>query len=135
VLGCQIGDPCWEGMGARGIGLVRLARNDVVEAVRWLDDARTRCVRTPDAYLWISAFCLDALCEVAIEHAADGAQRWAADLESLASRTGMNELLVRAQLHATALGAHGSLESATVFAAGIDNPAVLARLAVGAAPS
>ncbi|MGH2383130.1 MAG: hypothetical protein ACRDG7_18165 [Candidatus Limnocylindria bacterium] len=23
ALGCQIGDPCWEGLGARGIGLAR----------------------------------------------------------------------------------------------------------------
>jgi DNA-binding SARP family transcriptional activator len=131
ALGCQIGDPCWEGMGARGIGLVRLVHGDVADGIRWLDDARTRSVRIPDAYLWISAFCLDTLCETAIEHAAKGAERWVADLENLASRTGMNELLVRAQLHGAALGLRGTLESATVFAAGIDNPAVLGRLAVG----
>ncbi|HUH16675.1 MAG TPA: BTAD domain-containing putative transcriptional regulator, partial [Methylomirabilota bacterium] len=53
ALGCQIGDPCWEGLGARGIGLVKIANGDVAEGIRWLDDARTRCVRIPDAYLWI----------------------------------------------------------------------------------
>ncbi len=129
ALGCQIGDPCWEGMGARGIGLVRLARGDLDEAIRWLDDARVRCVRIPDAYLWIHAHCIDTLARVAIDHGVAGADRWVSDLEAVAARTGMNELLVRAQLHRAALGMRGALDSARVFADRIDNPAVLERLA------
>ena len=128
ALGCQIGDPCWEGMGARGIGLVKLANGDLDDGIRWLDDARTRCVRVQDAYLWILGFCLDALCEEAIAHGVAGADRWVADLEALASRTGMNEMLVRAQLHRAALGMPGARQSAAVFAARIDNPAVLRRV-------
>ncbi|MBA3234746.1 MAG: SARP family transcriptional regulator, partial [Chloroflexi bacterium] len=42
ALGCQIGDPCWEGLSARGIGLVHARHGRVAEAVKWLDDARTR---------------------------------------------------------------------------------------------
>lgn len=128
ALGCQIGDPCWEGMGARGIGLVNIANGDVAEGIRWLDDARTRCVRIPDAYLWIHGFCLDSLCEQAIAHGVTGADRWVSDLEAAAARTGMNELLVRAQLHRAALGMPGARESAAVFAERIDNPAVLRRV-------
>ncbi len=128
ALGCQIGDPCWEGMGARGIGLVKIADGDVAEGIRWLDDARTRCVRIPDAYLWIHGYCLDALCEQGIAHGMKGTDRWIADLEAVAARTGMNELLVRAQLHRAALGMPGTRESAAVFAVRIDNPAVLRRL-------
>jgi len=129
ALGCQIGDPCWEGMGARGIGLVLLARGDVDEAIRWLDDARVRCVRIPDAYLWIHAYCIDTLAQVAIDNGVAGADRWVNDLDAVAARTGMNELLVRAQLHRGALGMPGALDSARVFADRIDNPAVLQRLA------
>ena len=132
ALGCQIGDPCWEGMGARGIGLVKVARGDVAEGIQWLDDARTRCVRIPDAYLWIHGYCLDALCEQAIAHGVKGADRWVADLEAAAARTGMNELLVRAQLHRATLGMPGALDSAAVFAARIDNPAVLRRVEASA---
>jgi DNA-binding SARP family transcriptional activator len=128
ALGCQIGDPCWEGVGARGIGLVKIANGDVEEGIRWLDDARTRCVRVQDAYLWILAYCLDTLCEQAITHRLSGADRWAGDLEALAGRTGMNEMLVRAQLHRATLGMPGARESAAVFAARIDNPAVLRRV-------
>jgi tetratricopeptide (TPR) repeat protein len=132
ALGCQIGDPCWEGLGARGIGLVKIANGDVAEGIRWLDDARIRCVRIPDAYLWIHAYCLDSLCEQAISHHAKGADRWVSDLEAIAARTGMNELLVRAQLHRAALGMPGAGESAAVFATRIDNPAVLRRVEQGA---
>ena len=129
ALGCQIGDPCWEGMGARGIGLVKIINGDLEEGIRWLDDARTRCVRVQDAYLWILAYCLDTLCEQAIAHGVTGADRWVGDLEALSARTGMNEMLVRAQLHRAALGMPGARESAAVFAARIDNPAVLRRIA------
>ena len=128
ALGCQIGDPCWEGMGARGIGLVKIVNGDVADGIRWLDDARTRCIRFPDAYLWIHGYCLDALCEQAIAHAVKGADRWVSDLAAVAARTGMNELLVRAQLHRAALGMPGARESAAVFAERIDNPAILRRV-------
>jgi tetratricopeptide (TPR) repeat protein len=128
ALGCQIGDPCWEGMGARGIGLVKVANGDVAAGISWLDDARTRCVRIPDTYLWIYGYCLDSLCEQAISHGVKEAGRWVADLEGVAARTGMNELLVRAFLHRAALGTPGARESAAMFATSIDNPAVLQRL-------
>jgi DNA-binding SARP family transcriptional activator len=128
ALGCQIGDPCWEGVAARGIGLVHLSRGDVDSAIAWLDDARTRCVRIPDSYLWIHAYCLDALCETAIQVESPQARAWVGDLETLAARTGMNEMLVRAQLHRARLGDVRAVEAARLFADRIDNPAVLMRV-------
>jgi DNA-binding SARP family transcriptional activator len=128
AVGCQIGDPCWEGMGARGIGLVHLARGNVDDGIGWLDDARTRCVRIPDAYLWIHAFCLDSLCQAGIDHHVPETLRWISDLESLAARTGMSEMLVRAFLHRAASGDVSAVESARLFKERIDNPAVLARI-------
>ena len=132
ALGCQIGDPCWEGVTARGIGLVCLSRGDLDAAVSWLDDARTRCVRIPDSYLWVHAYCLDALCEAAIQAATPAdmprVRAWVGDLETLAARTGMNEMLVRAQLYRAALGDGRAADAARLFADRIDNPAVLARV-------
>jgi DNA-binding SARP family transcriptional activator len=125
AVGCQIGDACWEGMGARGIGLVKILEGAVADGIAWLDDATTRCIRIPDTYLWIHGYCLDALCEQAIAHGDERAGRWVAQLEALAARRGMNELLVRAYLHRAALGDAGARESAAMFAARIDNPAVL----------
>lgn len=108
---------------------MKILNGDVADGIRWLDDARMRCIRIPDTYWWIHGYCLDTLCEQAIAHGVTGADRWVSGLESLASRTGMNELLVRAQLHRAALGMPGAHESAAVFAARIDNPAVLRRVA------
>jgi DNA-binding SARP family transcriptional activator len=128
ALGCQIGDPCWEGIAARGVGLVHWTRGNVDEAISWLEDARTRCVRIPDSYLWIHAYCLDALCDVAIKANAPQARAWVGDLETLAARSGMYEMLVRAQLHRAALGDDRAADTARLFADRVDNPAVLSRV-------
>jgi DNA-binding SARP family transcriptional activator len=128
ALGCQVGDPCWEGISARGIGLVHRARGRVDESIAWLQDARTRSTRFPDVYLWVNAYCLDALCDVAIDGGAAKARAWVSDLETLAARTGMTELLTRAQLHRAALGDEGAAEAARLFADRIDNPAILDRV-------
>jgi DNA-binding SARP family transcriptional activator len=125
ALSLQLGDPCWEGIAARGIGLVADQRGDTEAALRWVDEARTRCVRLPDAWLWVEGYCLDALCSLAIEHRRPEAARWVEDLEALAARTGMRELLARAYLHRGRLGDRAAAEAARVLAAEVDNPAVL----------
>lgn len=134
TLGCQIADPCWEGVSGRGVGLVHAAEGRIEEAIRWLDDARTRCMRIADSYLWVHAYCLDALCSVAAEHRPREAAAWISDLETVAARTGMGEMLVRAHLHRASLGESGAIETAALFAARIDNPAVQRMVAARAAP-
>jgi DNA-binding SARP family transcriptional activator len=133
ALGCQVGDPCWEGIAARGIGLGHAAAGRVEDAIRWLDDARTRCMRVADAYLWVHAHCLDALCGVAVEHRVDGADAWINSLEAVAARTGMHELVARAYLHRARLGDRRALEAARVFVDRLDNPALGRLLAAAGA--
>lgn len=128
ALGCQIGDPCWEGLGARGIGLLKIARGEIGEGMSWLADARARSIRIPDTYLWIHGYCLDALAGQSIERGLPEAGRWVAELEATAARTGMHELLVRGFLHRAALGSEDAHASAAIFASRIDNPAVLRRI-------
>jgi DNA-binding SARP family transcriptional activator len=125
ALSLQLEDPCWEGMAARGIGLVADQRGDAEAALRWVEEARTRCVRLPDAWLWVEGYCLDALCVLAIRHRRPEAARWVADLEALATRTGMRELVARAYFHRGRLGDRAAAEAARVLAAEVDNPAVL----------
>lgn len=125
ALSLQLGDPCWEGMAMRGIGLVANQRGDPESALRWIAEARTRCVRLPDAWLWVEGYCLDALCVLAIEHRRPEAASWVADLEVLATRTGMRELVARAYLHRGRLGDRSAAAAARVLAAEVDNPAVL----------
>ena len=124
ALGCQVGDPCWEGIAARGIGLGHAAAGRIDEAIRWLDDARTRCMRVADAYLWVHAYCLDALSRVGVEHRVPGVDGWLAALEGVAARTGMHELVARAYLHRARRGDREALDAARVFVDRLDNPAL-----------
>jgi tetratricopeptide (TPR) repeat protein len=125
ALSLQLGDPCWEGLAARGIGLIAKRRGDPESALRWVTEARLRCVRLPDAWLWVEGYCLDALCTLAIEHGHSSAKAWVADLQALATRTGMRELIARAYLHRSRLGDPAAGHAADVLAAEVDNPAAL----------
>ena len=60
ALACQLGDPCWEGIAARGSGLLQADAGDTRSALAWLEDATERCNRWPDTYQWVHAFVLDA---------------------------------------------------------------------------
>ena len=124
-LSIQLGDPCWEGMAARGLGLVADQRGDREGAIRWVAEARTRCVRLPDAWLWVEAYCLDALCALAQDEGRPEAAQWIGDLEALAARTGMREMVARAYMHRGRLGDPAAAEAARVLAAEVDNPALL----------
>lgn len=122
ALGCQVGDPCWESIAARGLGLVAAERGDATRALELLVDAPKLCRRLPDTYLWIEAYSLDSLCSLALEHRAEGGGRWIDELETIASRHGMRELLARATIYRARLGEPGALDAARALAAQIDNP-------------
>lgn len=135
ALGCQLGDPCWEGAAARGLGLVAAARGDVDAAVHWVTDARIRCARLPDAYLWVEAWALDALCEIATAHGLPTARTWAAELADLAARTGMRDFAARACLHRYRTGDKTALAAAQMLAGAIDSPALHMAIGAPAAPA
>ncbi len=124
ALALQLGDPCWEGLAARGLGLVAARRGDAATALHWITEARHRCVRLPDAYLWVEGYCLDALCALALEHQRVEASQWIDDMEALATRTGMREFVARAYAHRGKLGDRAAAEAARVLAAEVDNPAL-----------
>jgi ATP/maltotriose-dependent transcriptional regulator MalT len=124
ALGCEVGDPCWESIAARGRGLVAVERGDVARGLELLVEAPRLCRRLPDTYLWIEAYGLDALCGAAVEHGAESASRWIGQLETLAARRGLRELLVRATIHRAHLGQPEALEVARSLAAQVDNPAL-----------
>jgi hypothetical protein len=133
ALACQLDDPCWEGVAARGIGVVEARRGRADVGRRWLEEARDRCTRVPDRYEWAHGYVLDALAGVAVEEGAGDARRLAQELLGLAARTGMRELVVRAQLHLARLGDAGALASARLRARELDNP-LLDALVGAAAP-
>jgi DNA-binding SARP family transcriptional activator len=119
---CQLGDPCWEGVTARGLALVADATGETDRAFDLLRDARVRSNRLADPYVWLDAHILDALCELGRLHRHPDTGRWVDALRELASRTGMRELTVRALLHSAALGNAGDAAAAAILVADIDNP-------------
>ena len=128
ALACQLGDPCWEGIAARGIGRAAAARDEIDKALEWLMEARTRCVRLPDAWLWIEAYTLDALCSLAVEHRLPAAPAWIEALAALAARTGMRQFAATANIYRGRLGDHAALTAARLQAAEIENPALSTML-------
>jgi hypothetical protein len=57
ALARQIGGPCWEGMAARGLGLLHATRGDRATASAWLGEAHARCSRVADRYEWSGRMC------------------------------------------------------------------------------
>lgn len=121
---CQLGDPCWEGMAERGRALVAEFQGETEKAFTLLADARIRCNRLADPYVWLDAYILDAQCELGIRHGHEETTRWIRTLRELASRTRMKELTVRSLLHGAALGAPGDADAAALLAGDIDNPVI-----------
>ena len=129
ALGCEVGDPCWESVSLRGLGLAASARGDVARALELLVDAPRLCRRLPDTYRWIEAYGMDALCAVAVEHGTPGSTRWIGELEAVAARRGISELLLHAAVYRARLGERGAAEAARALGAQIANPAVAGLLA------
>ena len=124
-LACQVDDPCWEGIAARGIGLLHADRGDHAGARGWLAEAAARCTRVPDRYQWMHAYVLDAAITAALDRdEADLARPLTTTLASLAARSGLRELVVRAHVHRYRLGEPGALTVARTLATHIDNPAL-----------
>ncbi len=132
ALACELQDPCWEGLAARNLGLLHRARGQLGSSREWIDQARTRCTRLPDRYVWMHGHILDT----AITFNLEGAEREQTHkliraLGALAARTEMRELVVRGLVHAARIGQAGALDSARTLAVAIDNP-TLAPLFAGA---
>src|ERR671911_128658 len=94
TIGRQIGDPCWESLGARGLGLVAARRGDLERGLSLLTEAPRICRRLPDTYKWIEAYGIDALCSTAVEHDLSSAPRWVEELQQVAGSAGFRELTV-----------------------------------------
>ncbi len=130
---CQLGDPCWEGIAARGLALVAEADGETARGFELLAESRARANRLADPYVWLDGYILDAQCGLGLRHGHPETGRWVEDLRQLASRTGMRELVVRSLLHGAALGQEGDEDAVALLAQHIDNPALTAL--VDARPS
>jgi hypothetical protein len=93
-----------------------------------LEEARRRAGSFPDTYVWVEAYALAELASAAVQAEHHRAREWVEDLTSLAARTGMRELAVRAYLLRADLGDQSALDSAAILAAEVENPALRGRI-------
>ena len=129
ALALEVGDPCWESLSCRGLGLVAAARGDDDAAGQLLHDAPIACRRLPDTYVWIEAYALAAYASHAVATGSPRAVALVDDLDRLASAHGLRELQAEAALLRLSAGLPGGLESARSLVAGLENPALARRLA------
>lgn len=121
-LSCRLGDPCWEALAARARGLLSRRRGDERGADAQLRDAAVRANRVPDAYAWIHAHCLDALAGHLADPRPGEVEAAVDELDRIAGRGDMREMIVRSALHRARLGDPAAIEAARDIAAAIDNP-------------
>lgn len=88
----QVGDPCWESLALRGLGLTKLAGGHVADGLELLEEAPRQCRRLPDTYLWIEVYGIDALADVTSERGLPDAQAWIERLENASTSHGMRAM-------------------------------------------
>ena len=96
ALSCQLDDPCWEGASSRVLALHHARLGAHEQSLRWITEARTRCVRKSDTWAGMRGVIL--LTEAEIRAAAgDGAGAEAAgrQLVALAAGAHLDGLLPR----------------------------------------
>jgi DNA-binding SARP family transcriptional activator len=96
AMSCQLDDPCWEGASGRVLALYHARRGDNASALRWIEEARSRCVRKTDIWAGMLGTILLTDAELRFE-AGDlpGADAAARDLVAFAARTHLDALLPR----------------------------------------
>jgi DNA-binding SARP family transcriptional activator len=128
-LACQLGDPCWEGMAGRAMALLALHAGDPDRAGEWIIDARKRCDRVPDRYVWVSGFIALGHLEIAACHQPDLVMPLARALYQDALRTDLPEFTAWALVYQAEAGDSACVPLARSVAAQVTNPALHARAA------
>jgi len=128
ALACELADPCWEGMAARALGMAALQAGDLAGARAWLADARRRCDRVPDRYVWVSGYIGLAQLEAAARENPDLVGPSAARLYEHAVHSDLPEFLAWALVYQAESGDRAKVPLARTAADGIANPALQARV-------
>jgi DNA-binding SARP family transcriptional activator len=134
ALACELGDPCWEGMAARALGEVAALTGKYDAAWEWMADARQRCDRVPDRYVWVSGHISLAQLNLAAKVDRKQVPELAARLYQDAVRFDLPEFAAWALVHQARSGDRSPVAHAQAAARGVDNPALheaIAALAAG----
>ena len=97
ALSCQLGDPCWEAVAARGLAHIHAAQDELPRAMEWLGEARRRCARETDGYAALQVEILSDMAEISLKQGQAGTADTAArEWVSMAARTHMDGHVARA---------------------------------------
>jgi DNA-binding SARP family transcriptional activator len=129
ALACQLGDPCWEGMAGRALALLALHAGDLAGAGEWIIDARRRCDRVPDRYVWVSGFVALGQLEIAARQQPDLVMPLARRLYQDALRSDLPEFIGWALVYQAEAGDLASVPLARAVAGQVTSPALHARAA------
>jgi hypothetical protein len=99
AVACELGDPCWEGMAGRALALNAFRAGDLAAAESWIADARRRCDRVSDRYVWVSGYLALAQVEIAGSVRPDLVRPLAAKLRDHAIRFDLPEFLTWALVY------------------------------------
>ena len=127
ALACQLGDPCWEGMAGRALALLALHAGNGGAASDWIIDARRRCDRVPDRYVWVSGFVGLGQLEIAARHQPELVRPLAARLHADAMRMDLPEFVAWALVYQAEAGQRPNLSLVQALARQVSNPALQAR--------
>jgi len=129
ALATELGDPCWEGMAGRVMSRLIQHDGDSDTAWSWIVDARRRCDRVPDRYVWVSSYIGLAQLELAasVDHAL--ARTLATRLREDATRADLPEFQAWALTYQAASGDQDALGLARAVGGTVDNPLLHARIA------
>ena len=95
VLAEQVGDPCWESLSLRALGLLSIDGGELDQGVAMLKQAPLQCRRLPDTWRWIEMWGYAALVDIGDRHHLDDTPNWQEHLETEASAMGMRPLIER----------------------------------------
>lgn len=127
ALACQLGDPCWEGMTGRTLALLAMHAGDLAAAQRWIIDARRRCDRVSDRYVWVSGFVGLAQLEIAAKLQPGLVMPLARALYQDALRADLPEFTAWALIYQAEAGEPAGLPLARAIAGQVTNPVLRAR--------
>jgi DNA-binding SARP family transcriptional activator len=129
AMACQLGDPCWEGLAGRALALVALQAGDAAKAGEWITEARRRCDRVPDRWVWLSGFVVLGHLEIAAREEPDLVVPLARRLYQHALRADLPEFIAWALIYQAEAGDLAGLALARTIAARVTNPALHERAA------
>ena len=114
-------------MTGRALALLAMHAGDPAAARRWITDARRRCDRVTDRYVWVSGFVGLAQLEIAARKQPDLVMPLARALYHDALRTDLPEFIACALIYQAEAGEPTRLPLARAIAGQVTNPALRAR--------